>query len=114
MGKLAEAEADFEAVLPKRPDMEWLWLWWGQARLRAGDLAGAEARLDEALRIGPRLAEALEARGRVRLARGRRAEALDDLERAIRANDALEPTLRPLIRSLRVGAGGGGPAGPGR
>lgn len=81
-GLLAEAIADYQRVTETAPDNIAAWYRLGAGRLLAGDGAGAETALDEALRRNPKLAIALVAKADVEMARRNWPAARQLLERA--------------------------------
>jgi tetratricopeptide (TPR) repeat protein len=95
-----EAERDFDASL-RRSNSVWGWTWRGNARLAAGDAAGAERYYARAIQVDPEFTEAWEQRGRARLGRADFAGAAADLEEALRLNPSLEPLLSPLLQEAR-------------
>jgi tetratricopeptide (TPR) repeat protein len=96
-----DAERDFEESLRRAPNNIWCWTWRGNARLAAGDAAGAEQHYARAIAVDPEFTEAWEQRGRARLSRGDFGGAAADLEEALRLNPSLEPLLSPLLQEAR-------------
>ena len=68
----------------------------GLAQLRARDLTGAEKSFNDALRLGPHHAPALNGLGLTRLQRGRAAEAAQMFNAAVKAQPAFPPALLNL------------------
>ncbi|HXU11148.1 MAG TPA: tetratricopeptide repeat protein, partial [Candidatus Binatia bacterium] len=59
----------------------------------APDRAAADEDLERAIAFNPRDAEAFAVRGRLRLQRGQKQEALQDFARAVELNPHLEPRI---------------------
>ena len=97
-GQLVEAIVDYEAVTETMPDNVAAWYRLGAGRLLAGDTAGAERALDEALRLAPKLAIALVAKADVQSARRNWAAARKLLEQAW----ALEPNVGLVAYKLAL------------
>jgi tetratricopeptide (TPR) repeat protein len=102
LGKLDAAENDYAIALDKRPRDGWGWVRRAEARVAAGDLAGAERYLDEAIRVDRQRSDAYEVRGHVRFARGQFGNALADYEEAIARNPALVPMLAERMNQARA------------
>lgn len=83
LGRPERAIADYGALTRNRPEDPEGWLRLGDARLRAGDAARAEADLSRAIELASDLGQAFAHRGLARLRRGRHGEARCDLDRAI-------------------------------
>jgi tetratricopeptide (TPR) repeat protein len=79
-------EGTVSAANLRVPDKAKRLLYEGQNQLRNGHDAKAKGYIDSALRIAPNYAEALTARGVIKLAEERPADALQDFNRAIRAD----------------------------
>src|SRR6185295_13779301 len=97
-GRFEEADADFGASLKGSPGNVWAWTWRGTARLRAGDPAGAEGYLTQAIEVERDFTEAWEQRGHARFEKGDYAGAASDLREALRLNPSLEPLLSPRLQ----------------
>ncbi|KAH2821675.1 hypothetical protein KXV85_002587, partial [Aspergillus fumigatus] len=99
----ALAMQDFDTVISRTPqDAEALnnrcW-----TRAATGDLQGALADCNQALRIDPGLSDALDSRGLVNLKLGRHAEAIKDYTDAIQRNPRSSSSLFGLAGSLILG-----------
>lgn len=106
-GRLTEAEQAIEQglelrekQLPKERGFSWGWM--GALRLAQGKLSDAERNTDLALQAEFRVPEYLlkNQRGRIRLAQGRRAEALGDLREAVELASRWRVGVLPASASL--------------
>jgi serine/threonine protein kinase len=99
------AEQDFAESLRRSPRNVWAWTWRGNARLMAGDAAGAEAHLTRAIEVERDFTEAWEQRGHARFEVGDFAGAASDLQEAIRLNPSVEPLVSARLQeALRKSA----------
>lgn len=87
-GRWKEAEKSHARAVRLAPREPLYWVNLGQARRRLGDLDGAQAAADEALRVDPDYWVAAQLRLSTRLDRHRYADALDDAERITRQPSA--------------------------
>ncbi|MEZ4320064.1 MAG: tetratricopeptide repeat protein [Myxococcota bacterium] len=92
-----EGKGGFDALVTKYPKSAVVWAARSQARLSAGDLAGATSDLEKATALDPDEAELQGAYGLVLLQQKRPADALPHLEKAVRA--------RPWDASLGIAWG---------
>ncbi|MBI5359907.1 MAG: tetratricopeptide repeat protein [Planctomycetes bacterium] len=72
----------------------------GNAKIAAGDLAGAVRYYDKAIKLDSNCAEAYSNRGVVKGKTGDYSGALEDLMKAVELDPALEPDIRPLIAKI--------------
>lgn len=93
-----EAEQDFAASERLGSTSVWGWTWRGNARMAAGDLAGAEACFTKAIGIDRDFSEAWEQRGHGRFAKGDYPGAAADFREAIRLNPSVEPLVGPRLQ----------------
>jgi tetratricopeptide (TPR) repeat protein len=93
-----EAEQDFAESVRLGSTSVWGWTWRGNARLAAGDLAGAEASLSQAIAVDRDFSEAWEQRGHARFQKGDFKGAAADFREAIRLNPSVEPLLAPRLQ----------------
>lgn len=92
------AEKDFAESVAKAPGNVWCWTWRGNARMAAGDWAGAESHLTHAIEVNPEFTEAWEQRGHARFEKGDFAGAASDYREALRLNPSLEPLLAARLQ----------------
>lgn len=86
VNRLDAAKGEFTAYTLRLPKAPRGWIKLGTAQYRARDYANAERSFNEALRLSPGDAEALNSLGLVRLQRGRVAEARQSFEAALQAD----------------------------
>lgn len=86
VNRLDAAKGEFTAYTLRLPKAPRGWIKLGTAQYRARDYANAERSFNEALRLSPGDAEALNSLGLVRLQRGRLAEARQSFETALQAD----------------------------
>lgn len=80
LGQRSEAEKCYHAIADEPPPVAMSWAYCGEARLRLGEAAGAEAAWAHALKLDPKCESARFFRARVRFDSRRLEEALKDLE----------------------------------
>ena len=95
-GEFTEAVKAFERAVALRPEDYVLWMELGRARDQAGDVAGAETALREAVRLAPHYAQPRWQLGNVLLRAERYDEAFTELRRAATSDPALFPNTIDL------------------
>ncbi|MBV8879801.1 MAG: tetratricopeptide repeat protein [Planctomycetaceae bacterium] len=93
-----DAEKDFAEAERLGSTSVWGWTWRGNARLAAGDLAGAETFLTKAIRLDREFSEAWEQRGHARFGKGDFRGAAADFREAIRLNPSVEPLVAARLQ----------------
>ncbi len=99
-GDARAAEAEFAAIVGRRPGFYPAAVGWGYALVAAGHARDALARFDQAIRLAPKYAPGLAGRAEALLAAGRRDEAVAGFEAAL-ASDSTLGDLRRRIEVLR-------------
>lgn len=105
----ASALKKFEGAAERNPQLAEAWNYVGYCRRKSGDHAGALGAYDEALRLKPGFAEALEYRGHAFLGLGRIADSKSDYLNLFGRNRALAAQLLAGFRNWASAqrAGGG-------
>jgi tetratricopeptide (TPR) repeat protein len=93
-----EAEQDFKESVRLGSTSVWGWTWRGNARMAAGDLAGAESYLSKAIEVDREFSEAWEQRGHARFQKGDFPGAAADFREAIRLNPSVEPLVASRLQ----------------
>lgn len=93
-GRINEARTLFQGLYAVNPTDAYFAKALGVVELAAGNPQGAQAAYDVALKLAPNDAQAFVGRAEVKLSLGQKAQALEDLRRAV----ALAPAEDPLAR----------------
>jgi len=98
--KVDAAQQDLDEAIRLEPNPQ-LYLRRATVRAVRGDLPAALGDLDEAIRLKPEFGEAFARRGMARLDLGRKSEAAEDIEKALRLLPSDAPLRRMLAEALR-------------